>query len=303
MNGDHNISDVSRISGIPKDLLRMWERRYDYPAPTRDSHGNRIYSDKQLDKLVVIRQLVDQGKRPGKLVKLELPELNSMQQQPQLKIDSKLLDELLRSGDASALHDCFHQQLLAHGLRSFIHRVMAPATARVGDAWSNGELAIHEEHLYTELMKNLVRQSLAEHLYEHGKPSVMLTTVPGEQHGLGLLMIEALLRLGGAKVISFGTEMPFRDIREAASTHKVNVIALSFSASFKQDDALVMLSGLRQMIEPGIGIWAGGSAFDSRDFTIDGVSFLDGLHGLERALAEWQRSDGALQAATASPCG
>lgn len=87
MNSHHSISEVSRIAGIPKDLLRMWERRYGYPTPLRDKHGNRIYSDEQLDKLVVIRQLVEQGKRPGKLVKMELQELNSLQQEPQPELD------------------------------------------------------------------------------------------------------------------------------------------------------------------------------------------------------------------------
>ena len=291
MNSHHSISEVSRIAGIPKDLLRMWERRYGYPTPLRDKHGNRIYSDEQLDKLVVIRQLVEQGKRPGKLVKMELQELNSLQQEPQPELDLTQLEKLLRSGNAAALHDWLHQQLIARGLRGFIHRVMVPATAAVGEAWSRGELAIHEEHLYSELMKRLVRRAVAENLHEHGEPKVMLTTVPGEQHGLGLLMVEALLRLGGAQVISFGTEMPFRDIREAASCHMVDVIALSFSGNYKRDDALVMLSGLRQMIDPHIRIWAGGEAIDSHDINVEGVNVPGGLHGLEHALVEWQRSE------------
>ena len=71
MSDSHTISDVSRIAGIPKDLLRMWERRYNYPKPDRDNNGDRIYSNEQLDKLIAIRQLVDQGKRPGKLMGMD----------------------------------------------------------------------------------------------------------------------------------------------------------------------------------------------------------------------------------------
>ena len=290
MNDRHSISDVSRIAGIPKDLLRMWERRYNYPKPDRDSHGDRIYSNEHLDKLIAIRQLVEQGKRPGKLMALNLSQLRSLQQTAGAMLDVGELVALLKTGDMNATRHWFQSRLTAQGLRVFIHNTMAPANLALGEAWSNGELEIYQEHLYTELMKGLVRQSLVEHYREGGEPRVMLTTVPGEQHSLGLLMVEALLRIGGAEVISFGTEMPFRDIREAALSQKADVIGLSFSSSFKTEDAIVMLSGLRQMIDPEVRIWVGGAAFDNGFTMPQSVKLLNGLHQVEDVLAEWKRS-------------
>ena len=289
MSDHHSISDISRIAGIPKDLLRMWERRYGYPKPERNGNGDRIYSNAQLHKLILIRQLVEQGRRPGKLVGLELSELKALQQASQVELDFDQLLQILLASDATRLRSWFQEQLQTLGLRAFIHKVMVPAIQLVGENWSSGNLAIYQEHLFTETMKSLVRQALAEHDQQPGVPKVMLTTVPGEQHSLGLLMVEALLRMGGAEVISFGTEMPFRDIREAALNHRVDVIGLSFSGSFKQDDAVVMLTGLRQMIDPDIRIWVGGKAFESAVDLPEGVEMIDGLHGVERVLGEWQR--------------
>lgn len=288
MPDEHDIADVSRISGIPKDLLRQWERRYKYPRPARDGNGDRVYSNDQLNKLVLIRQLIDQGKRPGKLMSLDLQQLKTLQQEPVAELDTARLLELLRKGDAGALRDWLQKQLVAHGLRAFIHRLMVPAIRAVGDAWSGGNLAIYEEHLFTEMLNGLVRQSLVEQYAGAGKPRVMLTTVQGEQHSLGLLMVEALLRLGGAEVIAFGTEMPFSDIREAAVDHEVDVIGLSFSSGFKTEDAIVMLTGLRQMIVPGIRIWVGGGAFHGGIDLPEGVRLLDGLHEVEQAVQAWQ---------------
>jgi methanogenic corrinoid protein MtbC1 len=245
MNGNLTISDVSRISGIPKDLLRMWERRYNYPKPARDGNGDRVYTDEELNKLVLIRQLVDQGRRPGKLIALDIAELSELLKRPNVELDFDRLIDLLKAGEVISLHNWLHHHLEELGLRAFIHRVMVPANKRVGEAWSEGDVAVYEEHLYTELIKNLVRQSLAENTREGSAPKVMLTTLPGEVHSLGLMMVEALMRLAGAQVISFGIEMPFRDIREAAERHQVDVIGLSFSGHFKLDDAIVMLSGLR----------------------------------------------------------
>ncbi|MES9987872.1 MAG: MerR family transcriptional regulator [Candidatus Thiodiazotropha endolucinida] len=289
MNDSHTISDVSRISGIPKDLLRMWERRYNYPRPARDDNGDRIYSDDDLNKLTLIRQLVDQGRRPGKLMALDLAELTVLLKQSSVEFDFDRLIDLLKADQAVDLRNWLYQQLQHLGLRAFIHRVMVPANQKVGEAWRVGDLAIYQEHLYTELIKNLVRQSLVDYRRTAGRPRVMLTTLPGEMHSLGLLMVEGLLRLAGAEVISFGIEMPFRDIREAAQRHRVDVIGLSFSGHFKLDDAIVMLSGLRNMIDAKTEIWVGGAAFDGAAELPGGIDLLDGLHGVEQALAHWNR--------------
>jgi methanogenic corrinoid protein MtbC1 len=243
-----------------------------------------MYSADQLEKLMLIRQLVDQGSRPGKLIKLEVGELRALQNKPRYHFDETVFLGLLKNDNAVTLHAWMQQQLLALGLRKFIHLVMVPAIKVVGDSWATGEVEIYEEHLFTEMMKSVVRQALAETYRSGGKPRVMLTTVPGEQHSLGLLMVEALLRLGGAEVIAFGTEMPFQDIREAAEAHAVDVISLSFSASFKTEDAIVTLSGLRQVIPNEIMIWVGGSAFASRPGVPEGVVLIEGLDAVERAL-------------------
>ena len=290
MNGKHNISDVSRITGIPKDLLRMWERRYGYPKPDRDNNGDRVYSNEHLDKLIAIRQLVEQGKRPGKLMALDLTQLKGLYQAPKVELDNDYFLKLLETTDTVALRDWFQKQLNALGLRAFIHKIMAPATHLLGEAWANGTLEIYQEHLYSELMKSLVRQSLLEYYRDDGEPRVMLTTLQGEQHSLGLLMVEALLRIGGAEVIAFGTQMPIADIRNASVNHEVDVLGLSFSSNFRSDEAAVMLGGLRQRIDPKVRIWVGGAAFSEGIVLPEGVDLFGDLHEVERALADWKLS-------------
>jgi len=285
MNENHSISDVSRIAGIPKDLLRMWERRYGYPKPARDDNGDRVYSNEELDKLIAIRHLQEQGKRPGKLMGLELSQLRSMMMTPKTGLDSDQLIALLESDDPLALRSWLQNQLVTLGLRAFIHNVMAPASRALGDAWADGRVQVHQEHLYTELVKSLVRQALVEHYRDDGTPKVMLTTMQGEMHSLGLLMVEALLRAGGAEVIPFGTDMPISDIIKAAVSHGVDAIGLSFSCNFRSDEADAMLSGLRQRIDPQVRIWVGGAAF-SGDVTVpEGVELIGSLNELEQVLA------------------
>ncbi len=76
MNTLHfNIAAVERETGLSKDVLRMWERRYGFPLPERDGNGERLYPAAQLDRLRLIKRLMDQGHRPGKLIAASNEEL------------------------------------------------------------------------------------------------------------------------------------------------------------------------------------------------------------------------------------
>ncbi|MCP2936712.1 MerR family transcriptional regulator, partial [Salmonella enterica subsp. enterica serovar Typhimurium] len=62
-------------TGLLKDTLRVWERRYGFPKPIRDEAGERLYSLEDVGKLRLIRRLMDQGWRPGKLLAASAAEL------------------------------------------------------------------------------------------------------------------------------------------------------------------------------------------------------------------------------------
>ena len=61
-----SIAAVERDTGLSKDTLRVWERRYGFPCPERDQAGDRIYPPEQVVRLHTIRRLMDAGHRPGR---------------------------------------------------------------------------------------------------------------------------------------------------------------------------------------------------------------------------------------------
>ena len=65
MEKSYSISAVERDTGIGRDTLLIWERRYGYPGPVRGHKGERRY---WLQRLQLIQRLLDQGMRPGKIV-------------------------------------------------------------------------------------------------------------------------------------------------------------------------------------------------------------------------------------------
>jgi len=65
------IASVERETGLSKDTLRVWERRYGFPTPERDANGERLYAPTQVQRLTQIKRLMDRGHRPGKLLALD----------------------------------------------------------------------------------------------------------------------------------------------------------------------------------------------------------------------------------------
>ena len=53
-----SIAEVERDTGLGKDTLRVWERRYGFPQPGRDAQGQRAYTQQDVDRLRQIAALL-----------------------------------------------------------------------------------------------------------------------------------------------------------------------------------------------------------------------------------------------------
>ena len=66
---------VARMVRIPVSTLRIWERRYQVVGPTLTASGHRLYSGGDVERLLLIKQLVDLGHAIGSLASLPTPAL------------------------------------------------------------------------------------------------------------------------------------------------------------------------------------------------------------------------------------
>lgn len=294
------INAVERETGVSKELLRMWERRYHFPAPDRDNQGDRIYPLEQVDKLRLLRRLIDAGFRPGKIIGLPTGELeNLLRSQSQGRHDAapgmepELLDAL-QSKEPNRVREYLSHQLVKMGLQSFVLDFMQHANAIVGDAWMRGIIEVHEEHLYTEQLQTLIRAAISGLQPANSLPHIMLTTAPDENHTLGILMVEAMLRLDNVSAHSFGAQMPARDIVQAAQKHRMNIIALSFSASYPASKAVEFVEELRFRLPLSVDIWAGGNSLRSTRRHVDGVEVFQDLAGIQNVVSAWRRQKGII---------
>lgn len=302
-----SIGSVERETGLTKDTLRVWERRYGFPQPARDKAGERAYPLDQVEKLRLIKRLLDLGHRPNRIVGAELAALQALAGDAagsgpgadEVTIEREDLLHyvgLCKSYRLDDMRRALLQDLLRLGLYRFVIEIVAPLNTLVGTQWASGALTIFEEHLYTECLQSVMRVAIgsipAPDARDAQRPRILLTTFPQEQHGLGLLMAEAILALEGAHCVSLGVQTPIDEIAMAAKARNVDVVALSFSASMNGRQLLEGVSDLRARLPEHVRLWAGGSCAVLHRRPPPSVLVLD-LPQLRNALAGWRAATGS----------
>ena len=292
-----NISAVERDTGVPKDTLRIWERRYNFPQPSRDAHGDRAYTREQVEKLRLIKRLLDQGHRPGKIVGLDDKALRALTaapaETPAPRQDITTYLRLLASHQTSELRGQLAQALARQGLQHFVLDTVAPLTRAIGDFWAQGKIAVFVEHAFSELIQNMLRSAIAGMQTQGSAPRILLTSLPNEQHALGLLMLEAMLAVENTHCISLGTETPPTDIVRAVKAHQVDIVSLSFSAAYSESKAMDALAELRSMLPDKVLICAGGHGVSRIRRRLQGVHFVGDFGAMAELIRDWRTQHAA----------
>jgi MerR family transcriptional regulator, light-induced transcriptional regulator len=299
-----SIAAVERDTRISKDTLRVWERRYGFPTPERDGSGDRAYPLDQVEKLRLVRRLLDAGHRPGQIVPLPIDDLRRLsdvassagQTASLASVDAPVPTDLrgyldiVRSHDSRALRRALMQMVMRKGLASFVADVAAPLTALVGDEWVRGQLQVFEEHLYSDALSTVLRASLmtTPEPDANARPRVLLTTFPQEPHGLGILMAEALFALEGCRCLSLGPQTPLWDVVLAAQEHQSHIIALGFTSAVNPNQVIEGLTELRGKLPATVEIWAGGSSAALTRRSVDGVLVMQSLDEIGPQVDRWR---------------
>lgn len=236
-----SIGALARATDIPVETLRTWERRYGYPLPVRKSSGHRVYPLSTVARLRRIAEALARGHRAGDVVGVSDQALASLLRATPSHDTSPLLSpvhavdvgETLRAAvgalDAERLTRVLLSEYARMGLLAFVRERVGPLLREVGEDWAAGRLTVGHEHFVTERVGDLLR-SLRLPAEERAQgPLMLLASLPGEGHGLGLQMAALVLAHAGWRVRQLGTEVPPVHIVELARAVGARGVGLSVS--------------------------------------------------------------------------
>lgn len=264
-----SIGALSRASGIPVETLRTWERRYGYPIPERKPSGHRVYSVQSVPRLRRIAEAIAYGHRAGDVVGASDEVLAALlrasggvhppqRREPAGESSLPRLLQAVGAFDGETLTRLLLAEYARLGPLLFLHARVAPLVHAVGEGWAEGRLEIRHEHFVSERVGDLLRALRLPHEERADGPLVLLASLPGEMHGLGLQMAALTLAAATCRVLFLGTEVPITQIASVAREQAVRAVGISISRATGGTAAAMRLRSLRAALPRRIALVVGG---------------------------------------------
>ena len=73
-----SIKVVARRTGLSAHVIRIWEKRYGAMEPERTGTNRRLYSDEQIERLSLLREITQNGHSIGHVAKLPTDKLREL---------------------------------------------------------------------------------------------------------------------------------------------------------------------------------------------------------------------------------
>lgn len=294
----HSIRATSRLAGIELDTLRVWERRYGFPKPQRSQGGSRVYSDADVAALKLIARALELGYRAGEVVGRPSEALAKLVAEISRSKDSggpvatiESLIGFVSRDDVGALRAELRQAAAVLGPRRFVMEIAHPTAVRIGALWSEGKAEVRHEHLLTECLSSQLQVLMSAYEDREGAPRVLLTSLPGERHGLGLEMIEVYLAVSRITPLLLGVDTPAEQIVEAAHAHSVAAVGLLVTEASDLKRTAKQIRWVRSELPRRVPVWIGGGAAAQLGLGGDGV----------RIIATWPELEAAISALRVDP--
>ncbi|MFS0576060.1 MerR family transcriptional regulator [Sporosarcina sp. 179-K 3D1 HS] len=213
--GRYYIQQVADMTGLSKQVIRKWEERYGLIQPDRLANGYRIYSEKDINILLRVKALSEQGysiKQAVELLEGQHVEVNEnplMETADPLHPDglNKYVFQLLERGahcDEMELGLLLQQAYHEVGLSTFLSSVVIPFLKEVGDRWGKKEWTEYQESVSSLIVRDFLVQIRRNYQYREGAPLVVGACLPYERHEIPVQIILLQMMLRGWRTMLIG---------------------------------------------------------------------------------------------------
>lgn len=265
-----SIGALARATGIPVETLRTWESRYGFPMPERKPSGHRLYPASSVARLRRIAEALARGHRAGQVVAVSEKDLSRLLDLTPDAAPPGGPSPTMAGGeeaDLLGLVERFDAERLTRVLLGdwarlspfeFLEARVGPLLRAVGSAWEAGRLEIRHEHFASERIGDLLRTLRLPFEERARGPLVVMATLPGESHGLGLQMAALVLARAGCRLLYLGTEVPPAEMLQLTRDLPARALALSVSLASQGPGMVKHLRSLRDKLPRRATLLVGG---------------------------------------------
>ena len=291
----HRIHRVAKLTGLSKDVIRVWERRYSLVKPLRSANRYREYTDEDVSLFRFLKEELDRGQTIGGLAMegrdslLQRMHVSSIPKQQELVPHRSLLDELISRLDPLD-KSRFEQQLNAAiaviPFEEAVQRILLPLQRRVGELWHEGRVNIAVEHYVTKVIQQKLFSVMNQLPVNEFGPRVVVACPEGEYHEIGAQAATYLAAARGCHVYYLGPNLPLADLEALSERVRPDLILLSLTETKPEEAAHHLLHGLRTLSQHWpVAIGGQGACAMEHLLENTGIELLDDLGALHNRLA------------------
>ena len=219
----YSISDLEKLSGIKAHTIRIWEQRYNLLTPLRSDGNIRSYDDDQVRRLLNVSTLIKLGIKISRISQLTDPEMNELLEQSIQQAadeDSKIsvyIHKLIAAGidyNEYEFDKAFKQAAKKYGLVVCYQKIIYPMLVKIGLLWGKSEIIPAQEHFISNLLKQKLYHAIEQLPVPPSTAETWLLFLPEEEdHELGLLLSDFLIRASNRRVVYLGQRVPYYNLK------------------------------------------------------------------------------------------
>jgi methanogenic corrinoid protein MtbC1 len=258
---EYSIAAVSKLTGVSCHALRVWERRYGYPKPSRSESNQRRYGLDQVRVLQALSSLVYAGRPIGELIAdfkagrltFELPPEEAAAESPENP--SMIVVDQLLAGDLDAADESLARLAERFSKPEMLATVYEAALIEVGERWFRGTASVFQEHFATSVIIRKLGRLLDDARAVNVRPAhrAIVGAVQGDRHEGGVLILSTMLELSGWRTLTLGVDIPVDELRRAVEAWRPDAIGVSLVLSRNINKRFQELALIR-----GIPVFVGG---------------------------------------------
>ena len=218
-----SVSSVARRLGVAPATLRTWARRYGIGPSEHEAGSHRKYCPADLAKLTVMRRLISAGVAPADAAEqakahegeVVIAEFISLCRECDETIDA--IFNAAESLDSLFVETMLRNEIAENGIISAWQEVFVPVLIQVGAAWEKSGKGVEVEHMLTEILTRVLRESVSENVVPIKSRPVLLASVGEELHSLALHALAAALAERGIESHFLGARTPVEAISSMVS--------------------------------------------------------------------------------------
>jgi MerR family transcriptional regulator, light-induced transcriptional regulator len=258
---NYNIKMAAKLSGVSELSIRSWEGRYSAINPNRTDTNRRLYSDSDIEKLILLKKLTQHGHSIGNLASMEIPVLSDLlfkielakpgNSQINLSEEESIINnciDVIRQFDDRQFLGLLNEASVKYSRPDLMEKVLLPLMIKIGEYWESGMLRVSHEHFTSAVIIKFLNTLTDGFQIPDNAPRIIITTPEGQYHEVGALIGASLAASDGWRTTFLGASLSAEDIAAVVTQLNTRTIFLSIIYPGDNPSLNTQLKKLREMV-------------------------------------------------------